>query len=229
MLPLFKSLMQEVHSHMTVREREQAAEERGACMCVVWRNWDPCTVMFKQRFPWQPHAPLVPLSKLWDEAPQLPLILMHVHTRMHSRALNPQICKGISTFDWGWLCTNGSAARRDGMGELISWLVDWEETLKDERQGLIYWKTMLPNEKERLSLERTRALRFKTSVCFIALTGFDSSSDYLTRGTTASVQLQTVLTNKQWFTWGFIWKGSAPQFRNILLVGSRWNKAGRAL
>lgn len=99
MLPLFKSLMQEVHSHMTAREREQETEERGAWVCVVWRNGDPCTVMFKQRFPRQPHAPLVPLSKLSNEAPQLPLVLMHAHAYVHSRALNPQIWKGIATFD----------------------------------------------------------------------------------------------------------------------------------
>lgn len=81
LLPLFKSLMQEVCSHMTERKRER----EGAHMCVVWRNEDPCTVMFKQRFPRQPHAPLVPLSKLRDEAPQLPLALMHAHTYAHAR------------------------------------------------------------------------------------------------------------------------------------------------
>ena len=56
-------------------------------MCVVWRNEDACTVMFKQRFPRQPHAPLVPLSKLRDEAPQLPLTLMRAHTHMRTHTL----------------------------------------------------------------------------------------------------------------------------------------------
>lgn len=95
LLPLFKSLMQEVRSHMTERGRVR----EGAYVCVVWRNEDPCAVMFKQRFPQQPHAPLVPLSRLRDEAPPLPLTLMHPHPYAHTRTLHPQICKGISTFD----------------------------------------------------------------------------------------------------------------------------------
>lgn len=76
LLPLFKSLMQEVRFHMT-------GGGGGLYICVLW-NEDPCTVMFKQRFPQQPHAPLVPLSKLRDEAPQLPFILTHTYLHMHS-------------------------------------------------------------------------------------------------------------------------------------------------
>ena len=122
LLPLFKSLMQEVRSHMTEREREGERERererertgvRGAAyVCVVWRNEDPCAVMFKQRLPWKPHTLLVALSKPWDEAPQLPLALMHAHAYARTRALNPRICKGISTFDWGSLCTNGTSVCR---------------------------------------------------------------------------------------------------------------------
>lgn len=79
LLPLFKSLMQKVYSHVTQSQREREREGIFS-MRVVWRNWDPCTIAFKQRFPWQLHAPFVPLSKLRDEVPQLPLILMHIHT-----------------------------------------------------------------------------------------------------------------------------------------------------
>lgn len=110
--PLLKSLMQDVHSHMAEGSRGRG----GICACDVWRNGDPCAVMFKQRFPQQPHAPLVPLSRLRDEAPPLPLTLMHPHayacacTHTHSR----HICKGISTFDLGLFCTNGTSVRRGG-------------------------------------------------------------------------------------------------------------------
>lgn len=97
LLPLFKSLMQEVCSHRMEREKEREMRE-GAYVCVcVWRNEDPCAIMFKQRFPQQPHAPLVPLSRLTDEAPLLPHTVMHTHT--NTLTINPQICKDISTFD----------------------------------------------------------------------------------------------------------------------------------
>ena len=88
LLPLFKSLMQEVRSHMTERERERerTGVREAAYVCVVWRNEDPCAVMFKQRLPWKPHTLLVALSKPRDEAPQLPLTLMHAHACMRAHA-----------------------------------------------------------------------------------------------------------------------------------------------
>lgn len=59
----------------------------GAYMHTVWRNGSPCAVIFKQRFPQQPHAPLVPLQKLRDKAPQLPLILMYTQAHAHTCTL----------------------------------------------------------------------------------------------------------------------------------------------
>lgn len=67
LLPLFKSLMQKVCSHMTEREGAMfvcvcvCVHTGGAYMHTVWRNGSPCAVILKQRFPQQPHAPLVPL------------------------------------------------------------------------------------------------------------------------------------------------------------------------
>lgn len=87
--PLFKSLMQDACSGT-------GGGRAGAYVCDVWRNGDPCAATFKQRFPQQPHAPLVPLSRLGNEAPPLPLSLMqphayaHTHTRAHTQASHLQ-------------------------------------------------------------------------------------------------------------------------------------------
>lgn len=138
--PLLKSLMRDVHSHMAEGSRGRG----GICVCVcdVWRNGDPCAVMFKQRFPQQPHAPLVPLSRLRDEAPPLPLTLMHPHAYAYTRTHVHSRQKGISTFDLGRFvqmvprCVGGAIHR-----VLIS-LFDREETLEDEKKWLIHYILM---------------------------------------------------------------------------------------
>lgn len=100
LLPLFKSLVHKVHSQMTQRKRKRESK-RGYICVFVWWNGDPCTVIFKQGFPWQLHAPFVPLSKLRDEVLQLPLILMHAHRDAHTHTHTPNAHNGndIAIFD----------------------------------------------------------------------------------------------------------------------------------
>lgn len=155
LLPLFKSLMQEVRSHMTERVRVR----EGAYVCIVWRNEDPCAVMFKQRFPQQPHAPLVPFSRLRDEAPPLPLTLMHPHPYAHTHS-SPSDLQGylnlwlrITLYKW-YLCMS----RDDtwGFDRLAVWL----------RRDSERWAKMADSFEYNVATgkkaTRTRA-RFKTS------------------------------------------------------------------
>lgn len=117
----------------------------GAHVCDVWRNEDPCAATFKQRFPQQPHAPLVPLSRLRDEAPPLPLGLMqpHAYARAHVRThTHTHICKGISTFDLRRFCANGTSVHQGCCASLLIYRLDRGEALDDTVKCVIRYTLM---------------------------------------------------------------------------------------
>lgn len=181
LLPLFKSLMQEVRSHMTERKREGGRERKSIHVCCV-QEWRSLYCYVQQRFPQQPHAPLGLLSKLRDDAPQLPFTFMHadtyshMHTQKHTNS-SPSDLWGdlnlwlrIALYKW-YPCTP-----RDNMKGFwsLSCLTE-EEPLKDERQCLIYWKTMFWENKKRPLCERTSTPHLKMRVNLTALGGVDIS------------------------------------------------------
>ena len=95
LLPLFKSLMHEVCTYMT----ERVGWGWGGHICVLYGGME-VLALFKQRFPQQPHAPLVPLIKTRGQRTSItPHSHAHPDIRKHSATLNPLIYKGVSTSD----------------------------------------------------------------------------------------------------------------------------------
>lgn len=111
------------------------------------------------------------------------------HICAHTHTLNPQMYEGISTFDWGSLCTNGTSVcggMIPGRGGFdLSGCLTWEETLKDGWQRLDL-------------LENSVARRRKSSPCIKrsikpSLIRLDSSSDCPQQ---LHLKLQTFLTEQ---------------------------------
>lgn len=119
LLPLFKSLMHEVPTYMT--------EGGWGCIYVLCGGIE-VLVLFKQRFPQQPHAPLVPLSKLRDKEPQFPLIFMHTLTYTYACAL----LTVTSARAYLYALDSNITAKYDK----VNLLTDRKETLKHSQQGI---------------------------------------------------------------------------------------------
>lgn len=87
-------------------------------------------VLFKQRFPQQPHAPLVPLSKLRDKEPQFPLIFMH--TLIYTLCLCT--LNVTSARAYVYALDSNITAKYDK----VNLLTDRKEILKHSQQGIVY-------------------------------------------------------------------------------------------
>lgn len=78
--------------------------------------------------------------------PSLSCTHTHVCAHTSTRALNPQICKGISTFDWGSLCTNGTSVCRGTIRGGFDLLTVW---LGSDSQGRTTMADLMGNDVAR--------------------------------------------------------------------------------
>lgn len=158
LLPLFKSLMQEVHSHMIQREQER----EGAYMC---GGIEILVLLCSNKgFHRNYMHHLSPYQNSWMKCLNYPSFSC---THTHTHTLNFQSWKGITTFDWESLCTNGTAVCWGAIWE--SWSLGCLSQKRLLRMGDSGWLLEKKKEKETLSLSRQVCLKQESTKGVILL------------------------------------------------------------